>query len=252
MCGRVVCHSCSSTMLFYEVSGKKQRTCEECVKNGGPSASRLAKTSNQKNIFTLVLVAKAKADAEAAEAEGAGGGKKLSEEEKTYLKNRNKTSDVAHWADRGLAMDHRALKAVYAEAAPGGASPPVVKFSVFLPEDAELGDSVEVTLPDLATRVVAVVGSDDGPGGAVNRTTKARPRLKVEVAFGEDGVCFAVPPPEGQPAPELLAAAEERAEVRRKEAAEKAANSLGKDALGALKDSGVAGSAASSLGVPGF
>ena len=39
MCGRVVCHACAATMLFYEASGKRQRTCTFCIKNGGPPDS---------------------------------------------------------------------------------------------------------------------------------------------------------------------------------------------------------------------
>ena len=33
-CGRVVCHGCSASKMFYEVSGKPERTCTDCLLNG--------------------------------------------------------------------------------------------------------------------------------------------------------------------------------------------------------------------------
>ena len=58
MCGRVLCFSCTSTMLFYEASGKRQRTCNECIANGGPpehcKANAADQTTATKAVFQVV------------------------------------------------------------------------------------------------------------------------------------------------------------------------------------------------------
>jgi hypothetical protein len=55
MCGRVMCHACSKTYLFYPVEGKEMRTCDDCVKNGGPPSECILKdNSGQKSVLRLL------------------------------------------------------------------------------------------------------------------------------------------------------------------------------------------------------
>lgn len=55
MCGRVMCHACSKTYLFYPVEGKEMRTCDDCVQHGGPPDECILKdNSGQKSIFKLI------------------------------------------------------------------------------------------------------------------------------------------------------------------------------------------------------
>lgn len=68
MCGRVMCHPCSKSYLFYPVEGREMRTCDYCVKHGGPPDECVLKdNSGQKSMFKLIyeqqkeLAAKSKA-----------------------------------------------------------------------------------------------------------------------------------------------------------------------------------------------
>lgn len=55
MCGRVMCHACSKNYLFYPVEGKEMRTCDDCVKNGGPPDECILKdNSGQKSVLKLL------------------------------------------------------------------------------------------------------------------------------------------------------------------------------------------------------
>lgn len=204
MCGRVVCHACAATLLFYDVSGKRQRTCDECIRHGGPPPSRLASEANQKSILTLVQEQKAAYDAAKA---GEGAAAKKSGLPPGMAKD--KTSAVAAWADWG-AVPEAKLKPLTDQDKANGID---LKFTVYLPADAAAGDTVEVTLPApdsaakggkqadaaaagskggqaLARSVVCVVG----PDGTVDRKNPDQPKLPVEVGFGVDGIAFALPP----------------------------------------------------------
>ena len=222
MCGRVVCHACASSMLFYEASGKRQRTCDECIRNGGPPPSRLANEFNQKSIFTLVKEQKAAYDAS-------------QKEEGTELPpgiQMNKHSRVATWADWGVVPGTPTL----AESDEDQAAGISLKFTVYLPVGANPGDTVEVALPTpdmvptpksaepkggvaaffrsaitapapapspapagpsteetlkgLASSVICVVG----PDGSVDRSNPDFLKMPVELRNGVDGIVFAMPP----------------------------------------------------------
>jgi len=67
MCGRVICHSCSSTMLYYEVSGKRERTCSDCIRNGGPPEH--CKSDPESQVSTMDVI-KQEASSQAKSAAG--------------------------------------------------------------------------------------------------------------------------------------------------------------------------------------
>jgi len=188
-------------MLFYEASGKRQRTCDECIRNGGPPPSRLANEFNQKSIITLVKEQKAAHDAAK---EGKKSGKGLPPGIQT-----NKHSRVAAWADWGVIPDTPKIDLSDKDKAAGI----FLKFSVYLPVDATFGDTVEVTLPTpeailkgakrrgagksveamfqgLASSVICIVG----PDGSVDRSDPDVPKMPVELGLGVDGILFAMPP----------------------------------------------------------
>lgn len=55
MCGRVMCHACAGSYLFYPVENRRMRTCDACVSNGGPPEECvITDTSNQRSVFTLL------------------------------------------------------------------------------------------------------------------------------------------------------------------------------------------------------
>jgi len=222
MCGRVVCHACASSMLFYEASGKRQRTCDECIRNGGPPPSRLASEFNQKSIITLVKEQKAAYDASQKDAESA--------KELPPGIQMDKHSKVATWADWGVVPETPKLDMSVEDKAAGI----FLKFTVYLPIGTIPGDTVEVTLPTpemvttpkpeepkrgvaaffksaivasapaptppgpnaeealkgLASSVICVVG----PDGSVERSNPDVPKMPVELGNGIDGIVFAMPP----------------------------------------------------------
>mmetsp|Transcript_9810 Transcript_9810/g.11903 ORF Transcript_9810/g.11903 Transcript_9810/m.11903 type:complete len:1045 (+) Transcript_9810:1413-4547(+) len=210
MCGRVVCHACASTLLFYEASGKRQRTCDYCIKHGGPPDSCKALASNQKTVFELAAEEKRKADAK--KKEEAGG----SQAQAAIIeRNQLKTTELADWCDWGVCPGTAPdlSKRNKNTAATGGGSEMAMKyeFSVFVPKDAQPGDTIEVTLPDGVNKVITYVVD-----------SKPSDRQKVSIGFGKDGVFFALPPKGGYDK-EAMEAAKQRKEVN---AAQMATNAL--------------------------
>jgi hypothetical protein len=90
MCGRVSCHACASTYLFYECSGRRQRTCDECIKNKGPPDSCKAQASKPRGIVSLVWAQKTQRDLKKAESKSAHGARGKKAEALTVAQNKNK------------------------------------------------------------------------------------------------------------------------------------------------------------------
>ena len=132
----------------------------------------------------------------------------------------------ATWCDWGTLVPKSAKKAPRSSAPGGGggggggeaqtpALPAPVKFTVLFSPEALPGDTLEIALPAAwgeasavsAVHVLTYVGGD----GDVDRRSKTVCKMAVEVAFGLDGICFALPPPGGLPSPEVRAEAKARA-----------------------------------------
>ena len=171
MCGLVVCHACASTYVFYAVSGKKQRTCDSCIKNGAPPSSRLASNQCQKSLFKIVMdnrkeksIEKIKDPVKRA---------KAAEE----FKAKSRTSDTAAHVDWGVEhLKHApSLKASNKAAAalqdgylkPKNAPQEATRsnvwnkestmpFKVFFNPKAKEGDTIEVKFPG-GTKVVTYI-----------------------------------------------------------------------------------------------
>lgn len=208
-------------MLFYEASGKRQRTCDECLRKGSPPEHCKASIEDQKGVLDLIYEAKQEADLKKEQEGGggkaAGGGKKkLSPDEVALQRGKTKKSDIATWADWGippssltkakelaarkkerLGENKAATHKSKAEVPGGGSSgaedpqaeeePEHLGFSVFVPDDAEEGDSIEVALPNGKKMVAYVEKIAAAEGDILQGRT-----MPVEVAFGYDGVFYAV------------------------------------------------------------
>jgi hypothetical protein len=205
MCGRVVCHSCSSTLLFYDVSGKRQRTCDFCISNGGPPENCKANASNQKSVFQLAVEAKRKADEEKKKKSGSSSYDAIREE------NKDRKSELATWCDWGI-VPGSAPSPTQNKKGPPAIDKMKYEFSIFLPDDAQAGDTIEVTLPDGENKVLTYV-----------EISKQAGRQKISLGFGKDGVFFVLPPKGGHDL-EALEKAKERSQASAAELAMSAVN----------------------------
>jgi hypothetical protein len=187
-------------MLYYEASGKRQRTCDFCIKNGGPPEECKANPADQKTMFELAKEEKRKADMKKMEEKGGA-----SSYDAIMERNKHKRSDIADWCDWGVVP---------------GAVPDLTltanknkkyEFTVFVPTDAQPGDTIEVTLPDEVNKVITYV-----------EKSKIQNRQRISIGFGKDGVYYAIPPKGGHDM-EAVSEAKKRKEAS---AAEVAGNAL--------------------------
>jgi hypothetical protein len=225
-------------------------------------------------VLDLIYEAKQEADLKKEQEGGggkaAGGGKKkLSPDEVALQRGKTKKSDIATWADWGippssltkakelaarkkkrLGENKPATHKSKAEVPGGGSSgaedsqaeeePEHLGFSVFVPDEAEEGDSIEVALPN-GKKMVAYVEKIAAAKGDILQSRT----MPVEVAFGYDGVFYAVPPKEGYDLAKI-AERKEKATAQKLLEAAKTAESLYKGASSMLS---TGKEAASMLGV---
>jgi len=206
MCGRVVCHACASTMLFYEVSGKRQRTCTFCIKNGGPPDSCRADASKARDVFSMVWAQKTARDVKKAEGKATHGARGKKGDALVVSQNKHKTTDLAQWTDWGIVPDAAfgvglggMLTSMIQSKVQGMISGPgaVQEFSVFVPPEALPGDSLEITLPDWS-KGVGVVGSL----GEQDRVSNPKVvKQAIQVQYSVDGVFMILPPEPFEPPP---------------------------------------------------
>lgn len=216
MCGRVMCHACASTYLFYPVHGKNHRTCNFCIKNGGPPEECKLKgdTSGQRSMFAIVyeqqqaFSLKSKANAAKFKAKV------------NLRKGKNETNEA-----KKLIMQLEAEDAIIFEAlarkpmAVGNLIDAGIKarvtaeepntFTVFLPPTCKAGAPLEV-INEYGERCVTVVPSDEdvvtdkigkpillstGIIGKVNTgftSTVVRKTTEITIGRGLDGIVFVV------------------------------------------------------------
>jgi len=124
-------------MLFYEASGKRQRTCDQCVSSGGPPTECLANKDRQKNFFQLAVEMKKANDVKKLEEEAE---EDPSKQAKLALEKAKIKAPSVHGCglcDWGVTKS-RANKQGLLE--PGESA----KFTVLLCPEAAEGDVVEV------------------------------------------------------------------------------------------------------------
>jgi hypothetical protein len=195
-------------MLFYEASGKRQRTCTFCIKNGGPPESCKALANKPRDVFSMVWAQKSASDVKKAEGKATHGARGKKGDALVVSQNKHKTTDLAQWADWGVVPDAAfgvglggMLTSMIMNKVQGAVGGPgaLQEFSVFVPPDAQAGDSLEVTLPDWS-KGIGVVG---GPGEQDRVSNPKVVKQAVQVQYGLDGVFMIllpepfVPPPLG-------------------------------------------------------
>lgn len=166
-------------MLYYEVSGKRQRTCDFCISNGGPPDHCKALVSNQKTMFELAKEEKMKSDLKKKEEKGGA-----NSHDAIMERNKHKKSEIADWCDWGIVPGTGSPDLTLTK--PNKETQQKYEFTVFIPTDALPGDTIEVTLPDEENKVITYIEKN-----------KVKNKQKISIGFGKDGVIYAIPPKGG-------------------------------------------------------